>query len=162
MKPRERLALEILEAMRRGERFTVAALLQGMLAFRREQKAIVDLLGRNPKEGVALAVLISLSPWFFKEEGGGDRKRLLAPVYEALRGVPLEKEERESVVRFFQEATWPEIRFLRQLTKRLGVEVEVRDLVYAMSWLTRHRTALTRLGVGQFVGVERAEAKEAS
>ncbi|RTH00903.1 hypothetical protein CSW50_10105, partial [Thermus scotoductus] len=96
------------------------------------------------------------------EEGGGDRKRLLAPVYEALRGVPLEKEERESVVRFFQEATWPEIRFLRQLTKRLGVEVEVRDLVYAMSWLTRHRTALTRLGVGQFVGVERAEAKEAS
>ena len=162
MKPKERLALEILEAMRRGERFTVAALLQGMLAFRREQKAIVDLLGRNPKEGVALAVLISLSPWFFKEEGGGDRKKLLAPVYEALRGVPLEKEERESVVRFFQEATWPEIRFLRQLTKRLGIEVEVRDLVYAMSWLTQHRAALNRLGVGQFVGVERAEAKEAS
>lgn len=162
MKPKERLALEILEAMRRGERFTVAALLQGMLAFRREQKAIVDLLGRNPKEGVALAVLISLSPWFFKEEGGGDRKRLLAPVYEALRGVPLGKEERESVVRFFQEATWPEIRFLRQLTKRLGIEVEVRDLVYAMSWLTRHRTMLTRLGVGQFVEGSRAEAKEAS
>lgn len=162
MKAKERLALEILEAMRRGERFTVAALLQGMLAFRREQKAIVDLLGRNPKEGVALAVLISLSPWLFKEEGGGDRKRLLTPMYEALRGVPLEKEERESVVRFFQEAVWPEIRFLRQLTKRLGVEVEVRDLVYAMSWLTRHRRTLTRLGVGQFMEVERAKAKEAS
>ncbi len=76
-------------------------------------------MGGDPKEAVAFRLSdTSLSVVLTKREVESDRKRLLAPVYEALRGVPLEKEERESVVRFFQEATWPEIRFLRQLTKR--------------------------------------------
>ena len=162
MKARERLALEILAAMRRGERFTVAALLQGMMAYRKEQKAVVSLLEANPKEGVALAALIPLSPWLPKERGGSDRKALLAPVYEVLKGVSLGKEETDGVIRFFREATWPEIRFLRQLVDRLGKEVEVRDLVYAMSWLSRHRVFLSRLGVGRSVEVRDAEAEEAS
>lgn len=160
MKAKERLALEIFRAMVRGDRFSVVALLQGMLALRGEQKAIVALLDTRYHEGVALSAQVAASPWFYKEVGRVERKTYLAPVYEAVRGVRVQGEV-EKVAKLLQEATWPELRFLRQLAKRVGIELRPEDLVWSMRWLSEQREFLRRMGVGRYAGKSVWEVKDA-
>lgn len=161
MRAKERLALEIFRAMVRGDRFSVVALLQGMMALRGEQKAIVALLEERYHEGVALSAQVAASPWFYKEVGRVDRKTYLAPVYELARGVKMRGEEAEKVAKVLQEATWPELRFLKQLAKRIGMEVKPEDLVWSMRWLSEHREFLNRMGVGRYAGKSIWEVKDA-
>jgi hypothetical protein len=53
------------------------------------------------------------------------------------------------------------LRFLKQLAKRVGMEVKPEDLVWSMRWLSEHREFLKRMGVGHYAGKSIWEVKDA-
>ena len=167
MKAKERLALEALTAMRNGRKVEAFVFLQSMLLLRQEQRRIVELLESKRCEGVVLAAVLPHVPLIFKDaipRPASGWREMLREVVGELRGVHgIRGEVLEKLFRLSKRASWPEVRFLRQLVKRVGKEVTVDDLVFAVEWLHDHRDFLDRMGVGTFSGVnlrevERAEA----
>lgn len=165
MKAKERLALEALRAMREGRKVEAFVFLQTMLLLRQEQRRVVELLEGDRCDGLLLAAVLPHVPLIFKDSvpmPSGGWREMLKEVVEAFRGTSgVRGEVVEKLFRLAKKATWPEVRFLRQLVKRVGKEIGVRDLAFAVEWLHEHRDFLDRMGVGTFSGFNVREVKRA-